>query len=174
MINLFLVSVFSSFSWGQCEYKAAQVPMSNTFEPSYIPSLIQHSKGCTTLVELWASWCGPCRMISPQIDELVKEYPNLVLHQISADEKIPAMKKFVAQNPLHSPPYRLSSWTLDALSTSFAQVGGEFESAIPYFVLISPEGKVVLELTEPKNLDSIKTYLSKNPPPKKKEIIQKK
>lgn len=26
------------------------------------------------LVDFWAAWCGPCKMISPHIDELAKEY----------------------------------------------------------------------------------------------------
>ena len=106
-------------------------------------------------------------MIVPQIDELLKEYPDLVIHQISADEKPTAMTQFIKKHPLHSPPFRLSRWTIKELKTSYAKFGGHFEAAIPYFVVLSPEGVVVLELTEPKDLKEIKDYLSKNPPPKK-------
>ncbi|MFZ2540618.1 MAG: thioredoxin TrxA [Gallionella sp.] len=47
------------------------------------------------LVDYWAEWCGPCRMIAPILDEISKEYEGrLTIAKLNVDENQQTPAKF--------------------------------------------------------------------------------
>lgn len=46
------------------------------------------SEGKKLLVDYWAKWCGPCKMLIPRLEIMEKEYPNVMFVKVDVDENM--------------------------------------------------------------------------------------
>lgn len=46
------------------------------------------------LVDFWASWCGPCKMLSPVIDEIAGERDDIKVGKVNVDEQPELAQKY--------------------------------------------------------------------------------
>ena len=50
------------------------------------------------LLDFWAAWRGPCRMISPIIDKIAREHPEILVGKINVDEQPELAREYGAMS----------------------------------------------------------------------------
>lgn len=93
-------------------------------------------KGKAIYIDLWATWCGPCKKESPAFLQLKEKYPDVVFISISIDKNKVDWKKYLASKP-KSKVVQGYSVNNDALENQWNV------TSIPRFIIINKENKIV-------------------------------
>ena len=46
------------------------------------------------LIDFYADWCGPCRMMAPVVEELAEEHPEVAVGKVNTDEEMALAQSF--------------------------------------------------------------------------------
>jgi len=118
-----------------------------------IDSLVNY-KGQVVIVNLWATWCGPCRIEMPGFENLYRRFRSqgLVILAVSLDKKNDkAVKDFAVE-------YKLS---FPILIDDKGEVEKRYQTfTIPTTYVIDRSGRVVFKVDGAKNWESEETFRS--------------
>lgn len=118
---------------------------------------LEDFKGKYVYIDVWATWCGPCRAEIPHLKKVEEEYKdkNIVFVSISIDEKKDhdKWKKFVSDKQLGG----VQLFADNAWSSSFVKEFGI--NGIPRFILIAPDGNVMMADAPRPSSDRLKSNL---------------
>src|ERR1700710_1598128 len=99
--------------------------------------MLADSKGKVTLLNFWASWCGPCKVETPQLDSLYRQVKGEGVVFLGFDTKDDkgAARTFVSQNDITFP-------IVYDQQAKAQRTLGNIPGVLPFTVLVDKQGRV--------------------------------
>ena len=113
-------------------------------------------KGKNVYIDVWATWCGPCRKEIPHLEELMETYQgndNIVFASVSIDDDKEAWEKMVTKDEMRGIQL-IADEAWDSSICKDYMIRG-----IPRFILVDKEGNIIDSRAPRPSSDEIKALL---------------
>ena len=123
--------------------EAAPAPVNSFQDPTGAPKRIADFRGKVTVVNLWATWCAPCKIEMPTLAALAEHYKGrddvaVVTISMDVDKAVPEARAFIADHP------PLAYYADPKFQLPFEFPG---KGAMPQTILLDRQGNVRAVLT---------------------------
>lgn len=68
------------------------MPVITITKDNFEAEVLQSDK--TVLLDFWASWCGPCRMLAPTVDQIAEERTDIKVGKVNVDDETELAAQF--------------------------------------------------------------------------------
>ncbi len=107
-------------------------PLAFAYAGDGTPSALADLRGKPTVLEFWATWCGPCRYVSKELAALKEQFGDQINIVGVSDEEMPVIRKHLERFPAH---YAVASAVGDDLGEYLVQ-------SLPMIVILDAEHRV--------------------------------
>lgn len=129
-----------------------------------IKDLIKNNSDKLRLINVWATWCGPCITEFPDFIDMNRMYRARDFEFISISADDPAQKekvlKFLKGKEASSKNYL---WSIEDKYKLIEAIDPKWQGALPYTILVEPGGKIVYGKQGAINVDEMKRTIIDNP-----------
>lgn len=142
LASLAVLAVIGLLGFGLLSKGEARIALGEPVPDRELPVLggggsgsIGEHRGRWVLVNLWASWCTPCRREAPELERFAAERPNLTVIGINVQDNSEDALAFVRDHQLTYPQLRSVG---EERSAAFGSTG------VPENFLVDPRGRLAL------------------------------
>jgi len=118
--------------------------------------ILKKQKGKTTVIEVWASWCGDCVKAMPKLKELQANNPNVSYVFLSMDKTADKWKEGIEKHQLNTGVHYMAN---DGMKGNFGKAIDL--DWIPRYIIIDKKGKIVVYRAIETDFDKINETLKK-------------
>lgn len=122
----------------------------NLIDASNIGDIMKNNSGKLRLVNIWATWCGPCVIEMPELVNINRMYNKRAFEMVTISADMPSKKdevtKFLKDKQVSCTNYLFNSEDRTEIS---AVLDKDWEGGIPYTIIIKPGGEIIYRHTGP-------------------------